>query len=117
MKKKVLGVLVAVCLVLMIPVHAAEPRSVLVVPTLKFDGTTATCILQITGDKTTDKIAATMALWHGDTFIKSWAGEDYLVFKLKGTATVEKNETYELRIIYSVNGVKKTPVSITRTNK
>lgn len=100
----------------MIPAHAASARTIWASPSIIFNGTTASCGVKITADNPTDKISASMELWQGNTLIDNWSGNGTWVFTLEGTATVSKNKTYDLVVNYSVNGVEKTPISISRTN-
>lgn len=116
MKKRFVAVFFIISMLLMLPAHAATARAIVVTPSLKFDGTTATCFVAITADKPEDKISATMELWQGNTLIDSWTGTGSWYLKLEKTTTVSKNKTYDLKISYSVNGVEKVPVSTTRTN-
>lgn len=117
MKKRFVAVFLIISMLLMLPAHAATARVIVAAPSLKFDGTTATCFVRITADKPADKISATMELWQGDNLIDSWSGTGTWTLKLEKTATVSKNKTYDLIVSYSVNGVEKTPVSTSGTNK
>ena len=117
MKKRFVAVFFIISMLLMLPAHAATARAIVVTPSLKFDGTTATCFVRIGADKPADEISATIELWQGNTLIDSWSGTGTWSLKMEKTATVAKNKTYDLVINYSVNGVEKTPVSTTRTNK
>lgn len=116
MKKRFLALLLVMSVLFTVPVYAASARTVMVAPSIKFDGTQATCAMQITADKTTDQISATMELWQGNTLINSWSGSGTWILSLSRTTTVSKNKTYTLTVNYSVNGVAKNPVSISRTN-
>lgn len=117
MKRRFVAVFFIISMFLTLPAHAATARIIAVAPSLKFDGTTATCYVGITADRPADKISATMELWQGNTLIDSWSGTGTWTLKLEKTATVSKNKTYDLIVSYSVNGVEKTPVSTSRTNK
>lgn len=117
MKKRFVAVFFVISMLLMLPAHAATARVIAVAPSLKFEGTTAICYVGITADRPSDKISASMELWQGNTLIDSWSGTGTWTLKLEKTATVSKNKTYELVVNYSVNGVDKTPVSTSRTNK
>ena len=117
MKRRILPFVVLIALLLATPAYAISTRLISVVPDLQFNGTNANCMVQIVGDRTTDKISATMELWQGNEMIDSWSGLGYGFLKLDGDATVRRNATYKLTVSYSVNGTTKTPVSINRTNK
>lgn len=117
MKRRIMPFVVIIALLLATPAYAVSTRLISVVPDIQFSGTNATCMVRIAANKTTDKISATMELWHDDEMIDSWSGVGYGLLKLEGDATVRKNETYQLTVSYSVNGTVKTPVTIDRTNK
>lgn len=116
MKRRIMPFLVIIALLLATPAYAVSTRLISVVPDIQFNGTNATCMVQIVGDRTTDKISATMELWQDDEMIDSWSGVGYGYLKLEGDATVRRYETYQLTVSYSVNGKVKTPVTIDRTN-
>ena len=117
MKKRIMPFVVIIALLLAAPAYAVSTRLISVVPDIQFSGTNATCMVQIVGDRTTDKISATMELRQGNEKLNSWSGVGYGFLKLEGDATVRKYETYQLTVSYSVNGKVKTPVTIDRTNK
>lgn len=117
MKKRALILSIVVSVLLMVPAHAVSARTIRAAPSLKFNNTKATCSVEITVDWVTDKIAADMELWQGNTLIDNWSGNGIGVLELKGTATVEKNKTYTLVVYYSVNGEDPAKVSVSRTNE
>lgn len=116
MKRRIMPFVVLIALLLATPAYAVSTRLISVVPDIQFSGTNATCMVQIVGDRTTDRISATMELWQDDEMIDSWSGVGYGFLILEGDATVRKYETYQLAVSYSVNGTVKTPVTIERTN-
>lgn len=118
MKKRIWGLVVVMSIIfaLAVPAYAASTRAIRVVPDIEFDDTTATCTVQITADRLTDRITATMELWRGNTQIDDWNASGSGFLKIDETATVEKNKTYVLTVSYTVNGISQTPVSISRTN-
>lgn len=117
MKKRIMPFIIAFVLLLATPAYAVSTRLISVVPDIQFSGTDATCMVRIVGDRTTDRISATMELWQDDEMIDSWSGAGYGFLKLEGDASVRKYVTYTLTVDYSVNGTAKTPISIERTNK
>lgn len=117
MKKRIMPFIIAIALLLATPAYAVSTRLISVVPDIQFSGTNATCMARIVGDRTTDRISATMELWQDDEMIDSWSGVGYGYLKLEEDATVRRYETYQLTVSYSVNGTVKTPVTIERTNK
>ena len=116
MKHRLFSAAIALMLLLALPVQAISPRAVFVVPDISFDGTEATCSVRITADNATDKISATMELWQGNALIDEWTGTGNWNLTLVETAAVSKNKTYQLVINYSINGIEKTPATVTRTN-
>ena len=117
MKRKLLSLFIVMSIVLTIPVCAVSTRTIYARPSITFSGTEADCMVRITADKMSDKIVGTMELWHGTTMIDSWSGTGMYTLKLNGTAKAEKNKTYTLKVEYSVNGVRRTPVQISETNR
>lgn len=115
--KRVMCILVLVATIFAIPAYAASPRTIDVYPSLSFNGTTATCTATIMGERTTDRIAASMELRQGGTLIDDWSASGSGILKLDKTTTVTKNKTYTLTVEYTVNGVAQTPVSISGTNR
>lgn len=111
--------LVVVLLVtLCIPAYAAEsaePRAYVANPSLSFEGTTAICYVNCRGDKTTDRISATLTLYHNGTYVDSWSGSGTFRVPVSGECEVESGETYELELTWSVNGVSQLSRSVTNT--
>lgn len=116
MVKRFLGSLLIIAMLVAVPAHAASSRIASVIPDIEFNGTKATCMVFIQTERTSDKVVATMALWQGSTFIKSWNSSGTGMLKISETATVSKNKTYKLVVNYSINGTSYSPVSISRTN-
>lgn len=117
MKRKIISLFFVLVMALSISASAFSARTIDVIPDISFNGTKATCTVQITGDRTTDNITTTMTLWQGQTLISTWNGNGTGILSLSKTATVERNKTYKLTVSYKINGVTKTPVSIYRTNR
>ena len=116
MKRKLLSLFIIMTIVFTIPVCAASTRTILTQHSITFSGTEADCMVRITADKMSDKVVGTMELWQGTTMIDSWDGTGMYTLRLNGTAKVDKNKTYTLRVEYSVNGVTQTPIQISKTN-
>lgn len=114
--RRFLSMLVLTAMILAIPSYAMSARTIDVYPDLEFNGTVATCTVSIVGERTTDKISATMALWQGSKLIDDWSASGSGILKIDETATVAKNKTYKLTVDYTINGVARTPVSISRAN-
>ena len=116
MKKQFLCLLLVLSAIFAVSAYAASDRTIDVYPHLEFNGTKANCSVTILGERTTDKISATMELWQGNTLIDDWSASASGILKIDETTTVAKNKTYTLTVEYTVNGVEQTPVSISRTN-
>lgn len=116
MKKRFWGLIIIMAMILTVPTYAVSARTVDVVPDIEFNGTQAICTVRIMGDRTTDRIAATMKLWQGSTLIDDWSASGTGILKIDETATVVKNKTYKITVDYTINGVAQIPVSISRTN-
>lgn len=78
---------------------------------LTFSGTTANCCVDITGDKMSDKISATIELRCGSQTIKTWNKSAVWHLRFSDLVDVSKGNTYELVVDYTVNGKPKTQLS------
>lgn len=114
--KRFLSLLILAAMILAIPAYTASARTIDVYPDLEFNGTEATCTVSIFGERTTDKISATMTLWQGNTLIDDWSASGYGILKIDETTAVSRNKTYTLTVEYAINGVAQPPVSISQTN-
>ena len=114
--KKALCLILVLVLFSALPIYAAQSRFIRASPQLSFCGTEADCAVMISGDWADDLIVVEMQLKHGNTVIDSWSGSAYRTLTLAGTADVTIGYTYELYINYSVNGVQKPPIVISKTN-
>ena len=117
MRKRIICMMLLITMAFVIPANAASTRAIFVSPDIEFDGTKATCSVRIIGDRTTDKIEATLELRQGSRLIDDWSASGNGFLEISKTATVARNTTYTLTVEYSVNGDSKTPVSISRTNR
>lgn len=118
MRKCSFILVVLLVLSLCIPAYAAETvesRAYIANPTLSFDGTTAICFVNCRGEKTTDRISATLTLYHNGTYVDSWSGSGVFRVPVSGECEVESGETYELVLTWTVNGTSKPSESVTGT--
>ena len=68
MKKRILSILLVLCMVFSVfssTAYAASTRVAPVVPGIAFNGTTATCTVFIYAEQMTDDIDAVIKLWQG----------------------------------------------------
>ena len=70
MKKQFLCLLLVLSAILAVSAYPASDRTIDVYPHLEFNGTKANCSVTILGERTTDKISATMELWQGNNTMK-----------------------------------------------
>lgn len=117
MKKTLALTIVIIMLTSMIPLAtaAATSRTPFIYPTLTFSGTTATCGLAVSAEKT-DRITATVTLYNGSSVIARWMPSAVGSLAFVDTATVSKNATYTLTAQVYINSVAQVPASTTRTN-
>lgn len=109
---KAMAIILVVAL-LCVSVHAATPRSVSIVPTLTFSGTTANCHVLASGDSD-DEIVIKATLWYGVQCIGRWSTSGTGYASTSGTAAVESGKQYKLTADVTVNGIKQSPVSQTK---
>ena len=114
MKKRMLIFVVALAFILAIPAVAVEPRAA-VMPTLSFEGTEATCKVQIFGNSSSESITATIKLWHGGSCVETWyrSSTGNLIFE--DTADVERGETYKLTVDAVIGGRPMSTAYVERT--
>lgn len=117
MKKQFLCLLLVLSAIFAVSAYAASDRTIDVYPHLEFNGTKANCSVTILGERTTDKISATMELWQGNTLIDDWSVSGSGILKMDKTTAVEKNKTYMLTVEYAINGVAQKTVSVSGTNR
>ena len=117
MKRKTVILMAVLALVLVIPAYAVSARAVRVLPSLVFDGTTATCTVKITGNSTSDKITATIELTQGGKIVESWTESGTGTLKFEDTVEVSKGKTYTLSVDATVNGRNLPTASTSKTCK
>ena len=116
MKKRFFCMSLILVMLLSVSAHAIQRRSITSVPHLSFDGNNASCVIQIVGDKMTDEISATMELRCGSDLIASWNGSGSGILKMTKSAAVKKGKTYTMVVNFSVNGTRRSPVTVSATN-
>ncbi|MCI5498846.1 MAG: hypothetical protein MR419_04900 [Clostridiales bacterium] len=116
MKKRILALSLALVMLLGTAAQAAGPmRAPRATPKLSFSGTTAICVAVVQGDKSTDRIAAAMRLWKGNTCLETWIKRGTGTVKFNETKTVSRGATYKLTVDFTVNDVAQSQKSVTRT--
>lgn len=117
MRKRILAVLMPVLLVCLLTAQAvcAADLRASVSPSLTFDGTTAVCTVTCRGNSTSDQLEATLTLYQGSTYVDSWSGSGKGRLSISGECAARSGKTYQLELTYSINGVEKPSVSVTKT--
>ena len=103
MKKRMALLLVVLAMMLTVPAFAVQMRSAGVYPHLSFNGTTATCVVTVEGENSTDRIEVDVELWEGGVRKNTWSasGTEYIEFVR--TAGVTSGRTYTLKAYATVN--------------
>lgn len=108
------ALLVAIILILAMPLSvAAQPRTIVIRPTLSFSGTTANCKGTVVGNNTSDHIEVLLKLMHGPYCVGTWYDSGYGFVIVQGSTTVIQGDAYELVIEATINNVKQPSASIT----
>lgn len=111
--------LLALIMILSIPTtaHAAVPDEISpfvlkILPSLNFDGETATCTVTIIGDNMSDTISVTLKLWQGNNCLATWnsSGKGYMQFTK--TRNVTEGMQYKMTVDVTINGIAKPTYSI-----
>lgn len=104
LKKRIFPILLIFLMVLSTTAYADSQRVAQIVPSISFNGTTATCTVFIAADYATDDIDATIKLWHGNECIKTWERSSVGTLTFSGDAKVTKGETYKLTVDVTLDG-------------
>lgn len=115
MRKRVFPLVSLLLLTLSLTAHAAEPYALTANPDLSFEGTTAVCSVSCRGEKTTDKIVATLTLYQGNTVVDTWSDSGTFRVALSGECNVKSGVAYKLVLSWSVNGEAQTDLTVTGT--
>lgn len=111
MKVKVSALTFLLVFLLTNTAYAQEMRIANSCVDISFSGTSASCYVDIAGDKTSDKISATIELTCGNQSIKTWNKTAYGYLLFSDSVSVTKGKTYKLTVNYTVNGNPKTQLS------
>ena len=115
MKRRMMALVTLIVLVLTISAQAVDSRAASGKPRLTFEGDTAYCSATCRGNSSSDTVRATIALYDGNICLDSWSDSGTGSVTVSGQCDVERGETYTLKLNYSVNGVAKSPVTVTAT--
>lgn len=108
--------LMAIVLIISMPLAvSAAPRALGISPFLEFEGTTATCEVEVVGNNISEHIEVTMKLMRGNYCEATWYGDGYGYVYMLEYDTVTKGRTYTLVIEVTINDVVQQPVSINGT--
>ena len=110
------ALLMAIVLIISMPLTvSAAPRALGISPFLEFEGTTATCEVEVVGNNVSEHIEVIMKLMHGTSCVKAWMNEGNGHVYMLAYANVIRGQTYTLLIEVKVNGVAQQPVYINGT--
>ena len=113
--KSVLALAVPLLMLLTLSAQALEPKIPRADPALDFNGTTAVCSAVCRADSTTDKVAATLTLYQGNTYVASWDDSGTGRVSISESCKVERGKSYRLVLTYSINGTTKPAEATTGT--
>ena len=117
MKKRIFPILFAFLMLFPSTAYAASFRVAPVVPSISFNGTTASCTVFVYAEQMTDDIDAVIKLWQGSRCIKTWEESSVGDLAFSGTATVSRGQTYQLTVDVTLAGETLPRFSIEKTYK
>ena len=104
MKKRIVALSMIVMILLSISAQATV-KTQIVSPLLQFDGKTANCYVEVSADRSTDKIDITASLWRGSTCLATWTESGYeYVFLSESKDVSIRGVTYTLKADVTING-------------
>lgn len=114
---KKLAFLMALILIVSIPVsaNAATVRMVDIYPSITFQDDVAYCSIAFYGDSQSDQITARIKLYEDGVFKAAWPVSGYGSFTFSRQAYATRGCTYTLVVEATINGVERSPYSITKT--
>lgn len=117
MKRRIiaLALVFPLMLALTMPAFAVELRAARYIPSLSFNGNTATCSASCQANNLKDEIEATLTLYQGEEYVDSWSDSGTFSVFISESCKVESGKTYRLVLEYSINGESKRPVSVSAT--
>ena len=115
MKRRVAATMLALVMILSVTAMAVTPRAALVIPRLRFSGTTAVCEVDVYGDSDADSISVTLALWHDGDLVTSWYRSGSGTVSIDEPAAVVRGETYTLTATAKINGTWLDTISVEGT--
>ena len=102
MKRRLMGTIAVLCLLLSATANAVQMRSLRPTLSLSFSGTTANCSATVTDAG--KELDVTLELWHGDKLVDSWPASGTGMVSVKGSCGVVKGETYTLIVTGTADG-------------
>ena len=116
MKRRVIVLTMLFALILSLPAFAAEPRVVIVRPTLNFTETTANCQVVILGNSNDDDIVAVIKFWENGRCIETWNEEATGILNFNTTMNAVKRNTYKLTVDAVIDGDDQPTAYIEKTH-
>lgn len=115
MKKRFLIFVFVSVILFVMPVQIASARALKPMLNLSFEETTATCLVKVSGNTSSDIIKLEVKLWRGTQCIKTWSSNGKGSLLLEKSTTVTKGKTYKLTADVTINGVQSPTVSVSAT--
>lgn len=115
MKKRILGVVVTLAMLLSFTAIVADARLAQNWPSLSFSKTTATCAVDCRGNSSSDALAVTLTLRENGTLVAGWSDSGTGSVTLSKPYAATSGASYTLTLSYSINGVAQDPVSVSAT--
>lgn len=102
MKRRLIGTVAVLCLLLAVTANAVQMRILRPTVSLSFSGTTANCSAMVTDAG--KKLDISLELWHGDDLVDSWPASGTGAVSVTGSCRVVKGETYTLIVTGTADG-------------
>ena len=115
MNRRILTVVAVMLVFSCVVASAATPYSLGTKPILSFNREVAECSVVCEGEKSTDRIEATLTLYQGSQVVDSWSDSGRGSVTISESCDVESGVTYRLAVAWSVNDVDQLTVGVTKT--
>lgn len=114
MKRKVLFFVILLAMLFTIAAQAITTRADMIVPSLSFNSTTATCVVAVDANSGDEIIVEAELLEDGDLY-RHWTGSGTSRLHFKRTAAVTKGHTYTFSAEVTIDGETYSTRPITKT--
>ena len=94
--------------------ETATIESLIISPSLSYDGSIANCGVVVRADKSSDSIYVTMKLWQGNFLLATWNASGTGNVSMSKQKSVAYGATYKVTVDVSINGVAQSTKSISK---